>query len=122
MNNIFNVLNWIFKTNKKAPDKNENISIYMLNRWITMANVEFANLINLTTNRWASKKLDVPYYKFLYSILPKHNKTINYIKKTSDANDETLEDIKILSDNLELSTREIKFLENTLAEFEVKTK
>lgn len=114
-NSIFDVINWIFKTSTKQPNW-ENISPYIVNRWISMASNDFCNVINLTSNRWLVKNQNIPYFKFYKQILPKHKRKITYIKKTK-FEEMNLENIKDIANNKELSCREIIFLEKQLEQF-----
>lgn len=112
-NSIFDVLNWVFKTKKEKPD-GFSVSTYVLNRWISMASEDCCNIVNLTLNRWCLKNQKIPAMEFYRAILPKNNRRINYIKKTKAQKDLTEDDIKSLAENVELSTKEIKFLEAQL--------
>jgi len=87
--NIFDLLNNILFDKKEVVlselNDDKNISVYMLNRWISMLDKNAAQIINSTTNRYFSifeTKQDA--INFLQGILPKYkNQRINYIKKPS---------------------------------------
>lgn len=87
--NIFDLLNNILFEKKEIVlselNDDKNISVYMLNRWISMLDKNAAQIINSTTNRYASvfeTKQDA--INFLQGVLPKYrNQRINYIKKPS---------------------------------------
>lgn len=109
-NNLFDTLNWILKKNKKPEVLFE--SNFMLNRWLTMVDKETAQIVNSTGNRWIKVLKDFKISKFYYMILPQTNKRMNYIKRKTK--EESNNDYKILAENLELSTKDIIFLENAL--------
>lgn len=118
---MFNFLNDILF--EKKGDKLSNVdgeqdySPYMINRWLSMYTPEICNVINSTVN-WLypvfEQKTD--HYNFLLKLLPQCNRRyIPYIKRVKeprDNNTSTGEDdyIKLLSRNLELSEREVKYL------------
>lgn len=109
-NTLFDTLNWILKKSKKPETLFE--SNFMLNRWLSMTDKETADIVNSTGNRWIKTLKDLKIAKFYYTILPKNNKRISYIKKkTKEENDNSY---KIIADNMELSTKDIIFLENAL--------
>jgi hypothetical protein len=117
-NNLFDTLNWILKKNKKPQNKFE--SNFMLNRWLSMSNNQIAQIINSTGNRWIKVLKDFQISKFYYIILPKNNDRISYIKKkTKQENDK---DYKIIAENMELSTKDIVFLENALEDLNNQSK
>jgi hypothetical protein len=112
-NNIFDVLNWIFKSKKENPD-GFSVSTYVLNRWISMASEDCCNIVNITLNRWCLRSQKIPVVAFYRAILPKKNNRINYIKKIKKEKLLTEDDIKSLAENVQLSIKEIKFLESQL--------
>lgn len=114
-NKLFDVLNWILKKKSNISDF-DDVSCYIVNRWLTMASNDFCNIINLTSNRWLTKNKDIPYFNFYKAILPKHNRKIDYIKKTK-IEDVDISEIKNLAENKEVSIKEIIFLEKQLEEF-----
>ncbi len=117
--NLWNVLDWIFKTKKIKLD-DINVSLYILNRWLSMATPSIANIVNVTGNRWSKTKNEIPLIVFYNKILPSHTKKINYIKKNFIDND--IENLKEISDSLELSTKEIIFLEKSIDELKTLSK
>lgn len=112
-NDLFDVLNWVLKNNNKEPSQ-KNVSCFMLNRWLSMSSIDNANIVNSTFNRWLLKKINLPYVNFFRCILPTTKKQIQYIKKQNNL--DTMDDITHISNNMELSTREIIFLEKSLAD------
>jgi hypothetical protein len=111
--NLFLNLDWVLKKNKEEPT-DKNVSAFIFNRWISMSNVDNSNILNITTNRWMIKLLDFPFLNFYKIILSKKKGDIKYIKKQN--NQEMPVDINMISNNMEISKREIIFLEKALAD------
>jgi hypothetical protein len=118
-NNLFDVLNWVLKNNKKIPE-NAFQSNFILNRWLSMASIEIAQIVNVTGNRWSKNIKDLSLVNFYHSILPKFTKKIEYIKK--DQKNLENENLKILAENMELSIKDIIFLEKSLEEMSSQSK
>jgi len=117
-NSLFDTLNWILKKYKKP----EIVfgSNFMLNRWLSMSNNQTAQIINSTGNRWIKVLKDFQISKFYHVLLPKTNGRISYIKKkTKKENDK---DYKTIAENMELSTKDIIFLENALEDLDKQPK
>jgi hypothetical protein len=115
-NNIFDIIDWVLKNKNSKPKSNE-ISKYILNRWLSMSqDLEIVKIINLTTNRWFLKNDNLNVVDFYHQILPQYKKNIKYIKKTNTDND--FEDLKNLANNMEVSKKEILFLQNALDELQ----
>lgn len=112
-NSLFETLNWIFKVKKEHP-KQEFESNFMLNRWISMSMADFALAVNATGNRWNKVLTEIPLKKFYYSIFPKYTKRISYIKKINKQTEE--KDILEYAYSMEISSKDVLFLENALAE------
>lgn len=124
-NNIFEFLDWILKKKEKEPIYENNISNYIINRWLTMADVDAAKIINVSTNRWNTCEENSESFlnncKFYKSLLPKINKKIQYIKRnenklTEKGFQDTIEKESkddLLAKEYEISKREIKIY-NTL--------
>ena len=111
---LFCFLDWITKkTNKKAEDYNP--PYFLINRWLSMANESYCHIINLTTNKWLDTYKDFDISSFYRTVLPKHTKRINYIKKTSKEIDSDEENYTTAS-RFECSKREIDFFTKTLEE------
>jgi len=111
--NLFLNLDWVLKKNKEEPT-DKNVSAFIFNRWISMSYVDNSNILNITTNRWMIKLLDFPFLNFYKIILSKKKGDIKYIKKQN--NQEIPVDINMISNNMEISKREIIFLEKALAD------
>jgi len=112
-NSLFSFLDWILKNKKNPPIFPENTQ-FIANRWLSMASKPIAQIVNSTTNRW--KMDDIEFYsKFHRIVLPKHGKRIEYIKKIpkDEVEDENLENLANL---LQISKREMKYMNETLEE------
>jgi len=117
--NIFEFLDWVLKKKEKEPIYENNISNYILNRWLSMSDLDVCKIINVTTNRWdkciesADNFLD--NCKFYKTVLPKTHKKIEYIKKKVLKNEEDSDEESLVKE-YEISKREIdiydKLLEN----------
>jgi hypothetical protein len=113
--NIFEQLSDIItkKQNKLADnveDEGEFIP-FMTQRWLSMYSPQFAEILNVSTNRmWKSLEDKQMWYKFYTAIIPKSGfKRIAYIKKESKAQKKINNEIvALLAERLELSQREIK--------------
>ena len=110
-NNLFDNLYWVLKTKNKQPS-DKTVFPFIFNRWLSMSSPDIANILNLTANRWLKNIKDFPIVDFYRSVLPKCNNKLTYIKKTPSS--DVLDDIKHISNNMELSTKEIIFLEKAL--------
>lgn len=110
---LFDTLSWITKAKKNKPDQPFE-SIFILNRWLSMANFEYAQIINVTGNRWLKNLKSFPFNDFYKNILPKHSEKIDYLKKSVKALEDV--DYKTTSENMECSIKDIFFLEKTLEE------
>lgn len=107
-------------TNKKGTlldniDSEPEYNQYMINRWLSMYSPKVAVIINETVNRlypiFNTKKEG---YKFLVSVLPRQKPyRINYIKKQKSEKSDDERVIEMLSKNLELSKREIRYYIDT---------
>ena len=113
-NNLFDFLDYVLK-NKSEQPKEYKPPIFLVNRWLSMANNNFSKIINLTTNKWCSHNSEFDIAKFYKIILPKHIKRISYIKKKVKEKD--VEDSIHMANVLECSTREIEIFNETLAQF-----
>lgn len=118
-NNFFEFLNFIFKSSKKEP-KNYKPSVFLINRWISMANPLYSKIINLTTNKWCLNGKEFNIKSFYKTILPEHKSKINYIKKKEKEKD-IIEDINMAS-VMECSQRELLLFKETLEELKCAAK
>lgn len=82
---LFPVINFILKKNKKMDQNIKKPSTFILNRWLSMSTKSNANVINETLNKWSSSSLlysDFSFVsKFLETLLEKHTARLGYIKK-----------------------------------------
>lgn len=118
MSNFFPYLNYILKKEKKAPDIPKYCS-FMSNRWLSMASNSIAQIVNVTSNRWSNFREsfdDEIITKFYFSVIPKHFKRIEYIKKSTRHDEDSVENIEYLSNSMELSRKEIEKYHKTLEE------
>lgn len=114
--NIFEQIDDIVvkKENRLAnnlEDESEFIP-YMLQRWLSMYSPQYAEILNISVNKmWKVMEDKQMWYKFFTAIVPRgHPKHIAYIKKAAKTPQKKINDeiIKILSEQFELSQREIK--------------
>jgi hypothetical protein len=119
-NNIFEFLDWILKKKEKEPIYENNITDYILNRWLSMSDFDAAKILNVTVNRWnkcdENSEVFLDNCKFLKTILPKINKKLEYLKKKNTNIEEKEEEAEedILIKNYEISKRELKLYNNLL--------
>jgi hypothetical protein len=119
--NLFGVINWVLKNSKYKPS-NFNVYHFIFNRWLSMVDSDTVNIINATTNRWMFKVSDFPFVDFYRIVLPKCTKKIDYIKKETSAIDDDIDnEIIQISENMELSSREILFLQKALEDLKTPT-
>jgi chorismate mutase len=116
---LFVYLDWILKKKSKGNGDQTPISPFILNRWLSMADNNIAQMVNATTNRWLLTKnqnMSDPNFigSFFRTILPKFTKRISYIKKI--AKEKTTEDYLNIANSMQCSTKEIEMYEKTLAE------
>lgn len=116
--NIFDYLKEVLFSKKREllnlNQETHTYQPYMLQRWCSMASTDATLIINETTNRWAHLHTDKNmFYKVLHSALPKHKfKKVAYIKKAAKSSD--TDNIKDMSNTLELSHREVRDYLTTL--------
>lgn len=117
---LFETISWITKSNRNKPDQQFEFT-FILNRWLSMATFEYAQIINVTGNRWLKVLKTFPFNDFYKNILPKYTVgKIDYLKKGA----KNLEDVdyKTLSENMECSVKDIIFLEKALEEINILSK
>lgn len=110
---LFETLSWLTKAKKAKPDQPFE-AIFILNRWLSMANFEYAQIVNVTGNRWLKVLKNFPFNDFYKTILPKHSEKIEYLKKSTKNSDNI--EYKTISENMECSIKDIIFLEKSLEE------
>jgi hypothetical protein len=110
-NNIFKLIDFTLKK-KKIDDSNLEIkNFYLLNRWLSMCDVNICLIINSITNRWILKNNEIDILKFYRAFLPKNCKPISYIKKKIQNKELKNTDLNKIANNFELSIREIELYE-----------
>ena len=119
-NNIFKFLNWILKIDKNKPDEFGN-SIFMVNRWLSMASKPIAKIVNSTTNRWNFQDQNVNL-SILHSLVPKYGKRIEYIKKAASESEDDIENLDNLAASMEMSRKELEMYFKSLEEMNLSTK
>jgi hypothetical protein len=123
-NNFITFLRWILKIEDQKPEMPKYFG-YMINRWLSFATKSNAQIVNVTTNRWnyPSSMEDNILSMIYYTIIPKHAKRIDYVKKNQNESEEEVDDsINFFADSLELSTREIEMYNNSLEEMNITAK
>jgi hypothetical protein len=115
---LFVYLDWILKKPTKEPLLQSTPSIFITNRWLSMLDLNAANIVNATFNRWIKNKSfssdNFIAGKFYKTVLPKTSKRIFYIKKENKEKSSSQDDESCLAKNLELSQREIQMYNQTL--------
>lgn len=112
---MFEYLNRIlFKTkNTSTESLNENSDFqpYIIHRWCSMYSPEVAVLLNQTSNlHWPGLQNNTEWFNYLYTVIPKTKfKHISYIKKKKEAalKKEQKQALQIISNKLEISSREV---------------
>ena len=112
MNTIFDFLKSILFTKQVIPiNIDDNISVFMLNRWISMHSKEMLQFVNLTSNRyWQVQKTGEEIYNWFFHVMPKASwRKLTYIKKTKKEKNAT-EDatIPLIAQFNEISQREVR--------------
>ena len=121
MTNIFEFLDWVLKKKGKEPIDENTITSFMFNRWLSMADIDVAKIVNITQNRWGRGKFDDDFLsiaKFYHIVLPKTITRISYIKKPTKTLDKDQDD-KVISENLEFSIREKRNYDKLLKELSI---
>jgi glutaredoxin 2 len=116
--NLFECLDWILKKTLKDPSTIQMPSSFIVNRWLSMVDSSFAQIVNATSNRWLNKtdlyKNSLFAAQFYRIILPKYTGRLSYIKKKQKENTQTEE--SNFNTQLEMSQREIDLYNQTLDE------
>lgn len=110
---IHNVLN---TKDKNLKFNEDDFSLYMFQRWLSMSCLKNTQIINETSNKLSYWLQDnEQWYKFFLIVIPRSiYKKINYLKKTKKDKPHILdqEQIDTLANNLEISKREVvKYLQ-----------
>ena len=119
MSTIFNQLKDVIETKSGNLlddfDTFQDFQPYLICRWISMHNPQFAVLLNETTNQlYPGITTKEQWYQLLISIIPKDKyRYIRYIKKVKKEKDKDEDIINSLANILQTSSREVKmFLEH----------
>lgn len=109
-----NINSILYKTNTSAAlegiESGNDFVPFLVQRWCSMHSEPVAFILNETTNRyWKCLENNKEWYIALDTSLPKCKfKRIQYIKKSKkEATKKTNQNIHIIANNLEISTREI---------------
>lgn len=116
--NLFECLDWILKKTLKDPSTIQMPSSFIVNRWLSMADSSFAQIVNATSNRWLNKtdlyKNSLFVAQLYRIILPKYTGRLSYIKKKQKESTQIEE--SNFHTQLEMSQREIDLYNQTLDE------
>jgi hypothetical protein len=110
-NNIFKLIDFTLKKKKIDTSNLQIKNFYLLNRWLSMSDINICFIINSITNRWILKTNEIDLLKFYRVFLPKNYKNISYIKKKTQTKELKNTDLNKIANNFELSTREIEIYE-----------
>lgn len=94
-------------------DELESYQPYMVQRWLSMYSPQFAQIINVSSNRmWRVFSNSREWNQFFISIIPTSPvKRIRYIKKQTKKQKDTTKNkdvIDVIADSFEISKREAK--------------
>ena len=120
-NNLFDFIDYVLKSKNIEP-KEYKPPVFLINRWLSMANPGFAKIINFTTNKWCLVNRDFDITNFYRQILPKYNKKISYIKKPNNQNESDDGENLNIASVIECSEREVLLFKQTLAELNISSK
>lgn len=115
-NKLFDFINYIFKNGNNPPSEYKT-PVFLINRWISMANPLFAKIVNLTTNKWCSRGQDFDIKSFYRTVLPQYKNKISYIKKKDKEKDDICD--QNLANIMECSQREVLLYNKTLEEINI---
>jgi hypothetical protein len=118
-NKLFDFINYIFK-NGNETSLEYNPPVFLVNRWISMANPLFSKIVNLTTNKWCTQKQNFDIKSFYRTILPTYKQKIAYIKKKEKEKEDTYNEN--IANIMECSQREILLYNRTLEELNITNK
>lgn len=115
-NKLFDFINYVFKNGNNPPSEYKE-PVFLINRWISMANPLFAKIVNLTTNKWCSQGQDFDVKSFYRMVLPQYKNKISYIKKKDKERDDICD--QNLASIMECSQREVLLYNKTLEELNI---
>ncbi len=107
---IFDYLKDIIVT-KRGDLPLDNYVPFLVNRWLSFINPTVCSVINQVNQKTLLEDKEL-HYKLVISLFPKmkYCPKINYIKKVKEDEQEEDVRIKIIAENFEISTREVKML------------
>jgi hypothetical protein len=123
--NFFQLQNKLFYSDKSKSaefldSEGEQAFVpFLLNRWLTMYSKQTVSFVNDTLNKYCGV-FDTDKqktYKLYYNLIPRLKfKRINYIKKVKKdkAEQEDLDQLKLIARNKNISVRELKMYRNLL--------
>jgi hypothetical protein len=85
---------------------------FLVNRWLSFVNPTFCCVVNETNTKGLLEDKEM-HYRTMIALFPKmkYCPKINYIKKVKEStNEKSIDKIKILAENLEISQREALLL------------
>jgi hypothetical protein len=111
MSDIFKILDYILKKTPSTLMVEGSVSPFILNRWLSMSDINVCRIINSTTNRWITHKgICNPNSHnsiyFLRKVLPKVTKKFSYLKKTKQKEESKQKEEKV--NFMEISCRELE--------------
>jgi len=123
--NFFQLQNKLFYSNKSKPaefldSEGEQAFVpFLLNRWLTMYSKQTVSFVNDTLNKYCGifDTDKQKTYRLYYNLIPRLKfKRINYIKKVKKdkAEQEDLDQLKLIARNKNISVRELKMYRNLL--------
>tara|TARA_R110001599_G_scaffold202484_2_gene399367 strand:- start:459 stop:836 length:378 start_codon:yes stop_codon:yes gene_type:complete len=123
--NFFQLQNKLFYSDKSKSaefldSEGEQAFVpFLLNRWLTMYSKQTVSFVNDTLNKYCGV-FDTDKqktYRLYYNLIPRLKfKRINYIKKVKKdkAEQEDLDQLKLIARNKNISVRELKIYRNLL--------
>tara|TARA_R110002124_G_scaffold56277_4_gene158926 strand:- start:1709 stop:2086 length:378 start_codon:yes stop_codon:yes gene_type:complete len=123
--NFFQLQNKLFYSDKNKSaefldSEGEQAFVpFLLNRWLTMYSKQTVSFVNDTLNKYCGV-FDTDKqktYRLYYNLIPRLKfKRINYIKKVKKdkAEQEDLDQLKLIARNKNISVRELKMYRNLL--------
>jgi hypothetical protein len=123
--NFFQLQNKLFFSDKRKSaefldSEGEQAFVpFLLNRWLTMYSKQTVSFVNDTLNKYCGV-FDTDKqktYRLYYNLIPRLKfKRINYIKKVKKdkAEQEDLDQLKLIARNKNMSVRELKMYRNLL--------
>jgi|TARA_R110000824_G_scaffold54918_6_gene151460 hypothetical protein len=123
--NFFQLQNKLFYSDKSKSaefldSEGEQAFVpFLLNRWLTMYSKQTVSFVNDTLNKYCGV-FDTDKqktYRLYYNLIPRLKfKRINYIKKVKKdkAEQEDLDQLKLIARNKNISVRELKMYRNLL--------